>query len=57
MHIHVHGQSGEAKFWIEPKIELMHNHGLTETELKLVRKLIEDHENEIRNAWTRHFVG
>jgi hypothetical protein len=22
MHIHVHGEGGEAKFWIEPRIEL-----------------------------------
>ena len=57
MHIHVHGQSGEAKFWIEPKIGLAQNYGLTAAELKIVRKLIEDHEDEIRNAWRRHFIS
>jgi uncharacterized protein DUF4160 len=55
MHIHVHGQAGEAKFWIEPRIELAQNYGLGDTELNVVRKLIEEHENEIRNAWDRHF--
>jgi hypothetical protein len=27
------------------------------TELNLVRKLIEDRENELRNAWKQHFNG
>ena len=55
IHIHVHGEKGEAKFWIEPQIELAQNYGLADTELNLVRKLIEVHEHEIRNAWFRHF--
>lgn len=55
MHIHVHGHSGEAKFWIDPKIELAQNYGLSDTDLNHVRKLIEEHENDIRNAWVRHF--
>jgi len=55
IHIHVHGQAGEAKFWIEPQIELAQNHGLPDAELKLARKLIEEHENDIRNAWKQHF--
>lgn len=57
MHIHVHGQTGEAKFWIEPRIELAQNYGLSGKELNLVRKLIEGHQNDIRNAWGRHFGG
>jgi hypothetical protein len=57
IHIHVSGQAGEAKFWIEPQIELAQNHGLSNTELNLVRKLIEEHENDIRNAWSQHFGG
>lgn len=57
MHIHIHGHSGEAKFWVEPSIDLAQNHGLSEKELKLVRRLIEDHEDDIRNAWFAHFGG
>jgi hypothetical protein len=29
MHIHVQSADGEAKFWIEPEIELARNHKLT----------------------------
>lgn len=57
MHIHVHGQGGEAKFWIKPQIELAQNYGLSDPELNLVRKLIKEHEDEIRNAWSQHFNG
>lgn len=57
MHIHVHGKNGEAKFWIEPRIELARNYGLTENDLSKVCKLIEEHENDIRGAWRRHFGG
>ena len=39
-HIHVHSADGEAKFWIEPA----RNH-----------ELVIDHEQEIRDAWHRHF--
>jgi len=57
MHIHVHGQTGEAKFWMEPNIELSQNFGFSEKELNLVQKLIKEHEDDIRNAWSRHFGG
>lgn len=57
MHIHVHGESGEAKFWIEPRIELARNYGFPESDLGRVRKLIEEHEDDIRSAWRRHFGG
>lgn len=55
MHIHVHGQAGEAKFWIEPQITLARNYGLSDAELKIARTLIEEHEHDIRKAWNRHF--
>jgi len=57
MHIHVHGQTGEAKFWMEPNIELSQNFGFSEKKLNLVQKLIKEHEDDIRNAWSRHFGG
>lgn len=30
MHVHVHGEKGEAKFWLEPQIELARNYGLSD---------------------------
>ncbi|MGD9729976.1 MAG: DUF4160 domain-containing protein [Nitrospiraceae bacterium] len=57
MHIHVQGADGEAKFWLEPTVELAQNFGLSDRQLRSVRMLIEAHSNELRAAWSRHFGG
>lgn len=55
MHIHVQSADGEAKFWVEPMIELARNHGLSDQDLRRVEQVIEEREQEIRDAWTSHF--
>jgi hypothetical protein len=55
MHVHVQASGGEAKFWLDPAIEIAKNCGLTEKQLGAARKLIEEHEDEIRGAWKKHF--
>ncbi len=55
MHVHVWSPEGEAKFWMEPAIEVAQNYGLRDADLRRVHELIEEHRDEIRNAWTRHF--
>jgi len=55
MHVHVISPDGEAKFWIEPNIELAVNKGLGATELNELKQIIEEKENEICNSWRRHF--
>ena len=55
MHVHAIGPRGEAKFWLEPEVELARNYRLTATELRLVKELIEEHEDEIKAAWRKHF--
>lgn len=55
MHVHVYCDRGEAKFWLEPTIELAHNAGLTATQIRAANRLIEEHEDEIRDAWQTHF--
>jgi len=54
-HIHVYSGNGEAKFWIEPEIELARNYGFSQTQLKDIKKLIEEHSNVIQTAWSEHF--
>jgi Domain of unknown function (DUF4160) len=54
-HVHVYCGNGEAKFWMEPEIELAQNYGLTPSDLRIVRELIEEHEDEINRAWEQHF--
>jgi Domain of unknown function (DUF4160) len=55
MHVHVYSGDGEAKFWMEPQIELAQNYGLSKKDLRTARGLIEEHADEIRAAWQTHF--
>ncbi len=55
MHIHVLGQEGEAKVWLEPQIQVARNHGLDGPTLAMAMALIREREDEIREAWIRHF--
>jgi Domain of unknown function (DUF4160) len=56
-HVHVHCADGEAKFWLEPLIELAQNYGLDQRQLRSAQKLIVQHEDRIRDAWRKHFGG
>ena len=55
MHVHVQAQNGEAKFWLEPAVELAQSIGLTPREISEARRLVQEHENDIRSAWHTHF--
>ena len=57
MHVHVHATNGEAKFWLEPGIELAHNYGLSLRQVNTALRLVKEHEDEIRKAWKKHFPG
>ena len=34
IHVHVHAATGEAKFWLEPEIELAQNNGMKNKEIR-----------------------
>lgn len=53
--VHVQGQNGEAKFWLEPAIDLAQFTGLSPREINDARRLVQEHENDIRSAWHKHF--
>lgn len=55
MHVHVISADGEAKFWLEPAIELAANKGLGSVELNELRQIVEERQDEIRERWHRHF--
>lgn len=57
MHVHVISPEGEAKFWLEPEIELAVSHGLGSTELNELKQIVKERQNEIRDSWQRHFKG
>jgi len=55
MHVHVHRSEGEAKFWLEPQVELAQNYSLIDRQIRVVEALIRKHEHDIRAAWRKHF--
>ena len=48
---------GEAKYWLEPDIELAKNYHLSRGQLKEIERLIEAHFDELKSAWKKHFGG
>lgn len=57
IHVHVSHADGEAKYWLEPKIELAQSFGLSAPQLRQAAYLVTTHETRIRNAWLEHFAG
>ena len=55
LHVHVQGDRGEAKFWLDPKVELAQNYGLSQAAVRVASRLIREREDEIRSAWKTHF--
>lgn len=55
LHVHVIGEDGEAKFWIEPEIVLAKSYCLSVRELGKLETSVREHEDEIRSAWKKHF--
>ena len=55
IHVHIESPDGEAKFWLEPRVELARSFRFTDRELVKLRRIINDREEEIRDAWDRHF--
>jgi len=54
-HIHIQCQHGEAKFWLEPQIELAKNYNLSRKELKEIEVIIEEYHSDFIKAWEEHF--
>ncbi|MDO8446247.1 MAG: DUF4160 domain-containing protein [Deltaproteobacteria bacterium] len=53
-HIHVICSDGEAKFWLEPEIEMSKNYNLSRNQLKEIEKIIEVHYDQFKDAWEKH---
>ena len=55
MHVHVISTDGEAKFWLEPDLQLARNYRYGRPQLKEIEALIEVHYDELVDAWKQHF--
>ncbi len=55
IHIHVISPAGEAKFWIEPEIEVAKSVGFSDHELNSLAEIIKKKRDEIKKSWRAHF--
>ena len=55
MHVHVYSGDGEAKFWLEPELELAKNYHLSRPQLKQIEEIIEAHYHELTSGWKARF--
>ena len=51
----VQHSTGEAKYWLDPRIELAVNHGLTLRRVREAERIVKEHKDEIWAAWKAHF--
>ena len=54
-HIHIRKGGNEAKFWIEPEVDLASSYGFSGKELSEFRKIIEVQKEIIRSRWDDFF--
>ena len=54
-HVHVYCADGEAKFWIEPDVELAQSYGLSDRQVAAILKVVRDRKDDIAAAWDEHF--
>jgi len=55
MHVHVSCDDGEAKYWLEPEMELAVNYRLSRSQLREIEQIIEARYDELETAWKTHF--
>jgi hypothetical protein len=54
IHVHVSKRGCAAKFWMDP-VALDANYGFRPDELREIFRILEHHENEIRQTWNEFF--
>ena len=57
IHVHVYSGDGEAKFWVEPMVELAGSVGLKGSQLNELENVVEERKDEITEAWRGHFAN
>ena len=54
MHIHVYKAENEAKYWLEPMVELEYNYGFTKKELKEIALIVNENEEKFKQKYREH---
>lgn len=57
MHVHVSHPDGEAKFWLFPAVALATSFGLSAQQVIDAQRRVDNHAEEIADAWHVRFPG
>ena len=53
-HIHVIKAENEAKFWLEPDIELANNHGFNDKDIRNITQIVLKYGDEFKRKFSEH---
>ena len=53
-HIHVFSAENEAKFWLEPEVELAENYGFDSRDLKKIKKIVDINGEYFKQKYIEH---
>ena len=48
IHVHVYCADGEAKYWLEPQVELARNYRMSRKQLREAKEIVEGHLDEFK---------
>ena len=54
MHIHVFCDSQEAKFWLEPQVELAKNTGIAAHKINEIKRIVEKYADNFKEQFRQH---
>ena len=54
LHVHVIYAGKEAKYWLEPKVELAKNSGIPDHKLSEIKKIIENNADRFKEQFLQH---
>jgi hypothetical protein len=55
LHVHVLGEGGEAKFWLQPEVRVAFSDGLSAKTLRELSAVVAQNAALIERAWNEHF--
>ena len=55
-HVHVERDDRVAKFWLSP-VRLQRSGGFSPAEIGQVARIVNQHRNQLQEAWHEYFVG
>lgn len=56
VHIHIYKDGADAKFWVQPEVNLAYNAGFSARTLAMLSGIVEERREEIEKAWHDYFA-